>query len=221
MSEDNQLARHLQGTPPILPTKHAGVTPEEWQYELDKDPEKVIEHTDNKGNKYQYMPISQMVRKLDDLTGGVWSHTEPNVQIFDSGFVDKYKQPTPIIIITIGLTYYNPVSRVTITRFGMADGLYYKGKAGLNLPALKSEAFKNAVREMGRALGRELNRKHQEDISVNDAITYWEDDIAAAKDYDELKNILAQAEPRLRKDKKFLEAFTKRKEELQKAGKKK
>lgn len=217
MSEDKKIQRLANQAPPVLPDKYNGVTPEEWQQALDQDPEMVAEAKVG-GQKYKYIPISYTSRKLDQLTGGVWSHTEPKIELHDVGYTDKGGNPTPIVILTIGVTYYNPVSLVTITRYGVADGLYYKGKSKLNIPALKSEAFKNAVKEMGRALGRELNRGIQETISVDEALERWEDRIAEAKNRKDLEKIQKGVSAHIRNSQAFKDALNNRMQEIKSEG---
>lgn len=129
---------------------------------VNKEPEKnmVLEHRDG----FVYLPISHIETKLDEWFFGQWELSDFH-----------YQQVCNEIIGDITLTVTHPITGKPIRRIGAAsvaimqdknstleDFTTTKKKTALvmGFPKLKAECFKNAVLSLGKAFGRDLNRKH-------------------------------------------------------------
>ena len=101
----------------------------------------------------QYLPISFVQMKLDELFYGLWK-----TKNFTHTVVSRE------IVATIEIEFFHPVARVWLTRTGAAATDILLNPQGNNLkldfPSLKSECEKNAAKEIAKIFGRDLNREY-------------------------------------------------------------
>lgn len=113
-------------------------------------------------NNAEYLEIGYLEMQLDRIFHGQWHFT-----------VDKTELLLNAIQVTGTLSVFHPVSGVWIKRSGVAakqvqlksgkteylpENLSSKALER-DVPIAKAEAFKNAVKSLGNAFGRHLNRK--------------------------------------------------------------
>jgi hypothetical protein len=118
-------------------------------------------------NNAKYLPISYVENKLDELFFGAWEVTDFHCQVIANEIVGWLQ-----------LRVFHPVLKTWLSRAGNASvqiQMYAKDKGGdgditnvrnkivntlvKDFPHLKSECIKNAARSLGKAFGRDLNRK--------------------------------------------------------------
>jgi hypothetical protein len=118
-------------------------------------------------NNSLYLPISYVETQLDEMFFGAWQTLNFKSQVVANELIGQ-----------IELTVFHPVLKIWITRTGTAavqiqmkseekggDGditnVQNKIKNTLekDYPHLKAECIKNAARSLGKAFGRDLNRK--------------------------------------------------------------
>jgi hypothetical protein len=113
----------------------------------------------------KYLPISYYESELDRLFFGLWS-TE----------IVEAKQVLNEVIITLQLSYTHPITGDTYTKTGVASvQIQQKSKTKITelplykipnaletcLPKAKTEAVKNAAKQLGKRFGRDLSRKDE------------------------------------------------------------
>ena len=118
---------------------------------------------DKSGNtvKYKYIPIEQVLNTLDIVFSGMVS-----IEVLDT------KTAFNAMIVTIRLRYFHPVFKVWMHQDGVgAASLQVDKNASptdmtaikqeavtMALPKAKTEAIKNAAKELGNKFGRGLNK---------------------------------------------------------------
>jgi hypothetical protein len=139
---------------------------EKFQKFLNTPPKEseIFEHPHAKG--YKYLPISYVQMLLDEAFFGQWTTENFKVQIAGNE-----------IIGSIELKVLNPITNAWITRLGAAASLIrqdkdtpanakcdlnYKIKNALEMdfPHLYADCLKSAAKTLGKAFGRDLNRKY-------------------------------------------------------------
>lgn len=114
-------------------------------------------------NKFNYLPISHLETKLDELFFGQW--TTRNF---------KYQQICNELIGDLELVVRHPITGEEIIRSGAGSVVIMQDSGAslesftntkkknalvMGFPKLKAECFKNAVQSLGKLFGRDLNRK--------------------------------------------------------------
>lgn len=111
----------------------------------------------------QTLPVSFVEMKLDELYDGIWSTENEQSQII----VNE-------IAVSLELHVYHPIKNVWIKRVGVGAfpilqksgsaitdiDSKLKAAAQMNYGAAKAMALKNAAASLGKAFGRDLNRKN-------------------------------------------------------------
>jgi len=127
-------------------------------------------------NNSMYLPISFVETKLDELFFGAWETVNFQYQVVANE-----------IIGSIDLKVFHPVFHIWVTRTGCASVMIQmkserNGGDGditnvrnkitntleKDFPHLKAECIKNAARSLGKAFGRDLNRK---EVDFYEALT--------------------------------------------------
>jgi hypothetical protein len=155
---NNAITKYKEGTEE---QKNFLIKVEKMNALFNREPEKQFV-TDFKG-QFNYLPISHIETRLDELFFGQWS---------TSNF--KYQQICNEIIGDIELTVTHPLTGQKITRSGAASVVIMQDKGAslasftdtkkknaliMGFPKLKTECMKNAAQSIGKAFGRDLNRK--------------------------------------------------------------
>jgi hypothetical protein len=165
-----------------------------------------------------YIPIGISEMKLDTLTGGLWSTQNEQRQIVANE-----------LLVSIEVKFFHPAAKVWLTRVGVAavpiqqsrgatiTDMDAKIKNALvkNYPAVKAQAFKNAVQSIGRTFGRDLNREDQ--IQYN-PLSEKVNAIAQLANCESIEDLatLFKANPEWHDNSDVTDAFTRRKNELKK-----
>lgn len=171
------------------PTRYKSI--EEFQKLLNKQPLKQeIKKNEYAGNS-QYLPIGFIEKHLDESFAGLWSTTEPKIEIVANS-----------VVCTITLKAFHPTAQVWIERGGVGAVPIQlnKGEKELNFvtiksdairknaPAAKSMAMRNAAQSLGRVFGRDLNRE-----DVGDFMTLTEQVEVLNTDALEIIDLLAKS----------------------------
>lgn len=135
---------------------------EDFQKLMNKQPVKSeIKKNEFAGNS-QYIPIGVIEKHLDEIFAGMWSTTEPKIELVANS-----------VVCTITLKVLNPTAQMWIERGGVGAVPIQlnKGEKELNFttiksdairknaPAAKSMALRNAAQSLGVVFGRDLNRE--------------------------------------------------------------
>ena len=163
----------------------------------------------------KYLPISYVQMLLDEIFLGLWKTTD-----------FKYSVVANELIGSITLHYFHPLAKVWLTREGSAAVMIQqsagavitdisakiKNTLGKDHPHLMASCTMSAARTIGKAFGRDLNRKLEDnyntfysDIAASEAVT-------AAIDWDSITTRKGLAEiwnnnPALQTNKNFLKTF--------------
>lgn len=147
---------------------------------LHKDPPKEEIKINKQANNSQYIPISFLEMKLDEMFFGLWS--------------TKNFQTKTIVNEEVGsieLWYFHPTAKTWLCRIGAGAvmiqqkkdsditdvGAKIKNTMTKDFPHLKAECFRNACLSLGKAFGRDLNREFED--QYNPIIKEQTDDITA------------------------------------------
>ena len=151
-----------------------------FQKILHKEPPKDEIKTNKQANNSQYIPISFLEMKLDELFFGLWS---------TKGFQSKTVVNEEVG--SIELWYFHPTAKTWLCRIGAGAvmiqqrkdsditdvGAKIKNTMTKDFPHLKAECFRNACLSLGKAFGRDLNREFED--QYNPIIKEQTDDITA------------------------------------------
>lgn len=118
-------------------------------------------------SKTEYIPISILEMNLDAIFGPLNWKTSDFKLISLGANPNKPEQIYVAATITLSVMNENYGSPVWVTREGAASGYCSHGVIATFAAKMKAEAFKNAVKTIGKVFGRDLNRKHVEDISAD------------------------------------------------------
>lgn len=164
----------------------------------------------------KYVPISHVQMLLDELFLGLWKTTD-----------FKYSVIANEIVGSITLHYFHPLAKIWLTREGAAAvmiqqsagaditniGAKIKNTLGKDHPHLMASCTMSAARTIGKAFGRDLNRKLEDnytsfyaEIAASDAITSlinW-DEITTRKQL----GVIWRDNADLHTNKNFLKSFT-------------
>jgi len=147
--DDNELRIKIQNFQSLL---HKKPPPDEIQ-------------TNKQANNSQYIPISFLEMKLDELFFGIWS-----TKNFQTKTVVNEEAGS------IELWYFHPTAKAWLCRIG-AGAVMIMQKSGSDItdvgakikntmtkdyPHLKAECFRNACLSLGKAFGRDLNREFED-----------------------------------------------------------
>lgn len=144
-----------------------------------------------KKNKFaggsKYIPISQLEALLDSIFGPMnWKVSEPKYQIL-GGSTKKEGQAYMVCTLVLSVINTQFGSPVWVDRGGSSSGFIEHNTMTTVAPKMKAEAFKNAVKSLGKIFGRDLNRDHQEDITQDLSRIFHEGKAHAIKTMDELE----------------------------------
>lgn len=145
---------------------------------LHKDPPKEEIKINKQANNSQYIPISFLEMKLDEMFFGLWS--------------TKNFQTKTIVNEEVGsieLWYFHPTAKTWLCRIGAGAvmiqqkkdsditdiGAKIKNTMTKDYPHLKAECFRNACLSLGKAFGRDLNREFED--QYNPIIKEQQDDL--------------------------------------------
>lgn len=168
-----------------------------------------------------YIPIGISEMKLDTLTGGLWSTKNEKTQVIANE-----------LLISIEVDFFHPVAKVWLTRVGVAAvPIQQKSNSSItdmdakiknalvkNYPAVKAQAFKNAVQSIGRTFGRDLNRSEQIEYNPFSEKVEAIAQLSQCTSMDELMNLF-EANPEWHDNDDVLDAFTRRKNEIKNLSK--
>lgn len=176
------------------------------QFNREPDPA----HIKNDGfSKKDYLPISVIEALLDQEFGPLnWKTT--NFKVLPLG-ANPGKEGQVYIAATITLAVINTNfgEPIWVEREGATSGYCSHGVIATFAAKLKAEAIKNAAKSLGKVFGRDLNRKHQEDVtgfwtnegaksellqatSLKDLVKKWNDLPKEVKADEEIQAIFAQ-----------------------------
>jgi hypothetical protein len=214
--ESKELVKHNGQA--LQPIKLKSV--EGYLKHLHEQPKKTEQAVNKQAGGALYVPIGISEMKLDKLTGGLWSTKNESKQIVANE-----------LLVSIEVEYFHPVAKVWLTRLGVAavpiqqsrgasiTDMDAKIKNALvkNYPAVKAQAFKNAVQSIGRTFGRDLNRSEQIEYHP---FSEKVEAIAALSQCEKVNDLmdLFEDHPEWHDNDDVLEAFTRRKQELKKLG---
>jgi len=135
---------------------------------LSKQPPKEEIRQNKQANNADYLPISFIENKLDEIFMGLWSNKN-----FTS------RQIANELVGQIEIEFFHPTAKVWLTRTGVA-AVPIQFKSGSDItditnkikntlvkdyPHLKSECIKNAAKSIGKMFGRDLNREYVDTYS--------------------------------------------------------
>ena len=146
-----------------------------------------------------YIPISILEAKLDSFFNGAWSTKNISTTIVGNE-----------LVVSLELHFYHPKLDTWLCRVGVGASMVMqkrdsaisdidakiKNALEMDAPNAKSKAFKNAVKSIGKAFGRDLMREIEGEFenieqhkktSENKILTALE----KAKDFEELKKIFS------------------------------
>lgn len=213
---DNELTTY-EGKPLIIDNQLDKVFKEkavELLRTLHAEPDKSEVQTNTFANNTKYLPISFLEMKLDELFYGLWETRNFTTKVVANEIVGE-----------IELRIFHPDFKIWLSRIGAGavQVQFSKGTSFMDMankiqntltkdyPHLKAECIRNACLSLGKAFGRDLNRKlidqynppvpdmTEEEIAKDNAL--FEEYSIAVNEYekvDELKNkakaIVKQAE---------------------------
>lgn len=136
-----------------------------FQKILHREPPKDEIKVNKQANNSQYIPISFLEMKLDELFFGLWS--------------TKNFQTKTVVNEEVGsieLWYFHPTAKAWLCRIGAGAvmiqqkkdseitdvGAKIKNTMTKDYPHLKAECFRNACLSLGKAFGRDLNREFED-----------------------------------------------------------
>jgi len=133
---------------------------EQFQTLLNSQPNKADLKTNKFANNAEYIPIGVICNRLDEVYSGLWETTSTISIIVNA------------VVCNLDLKVFHPVFKVWITRNGIGASAIEveKGSAPTDFtkvtskaiekgsPKAKSEALKNAAKDLGQYFGRGLNR---------------------------------------------------------------
>lgn len=116
------------------------------------------------GNSW-YLPVSFVQMKLDEIFLGLWSWEVKGVQVVANE-----------ILVHGELRVFHPIAKTWITRAGTGATMIMqvkdapvmditskiKNTLGKDFPHAEAEALKSAAKKLGKAFGRDLNRKDED-----------------------------------------------------------
>lgn len=165
------------------------------------DSKKVKEHpfinikVKGQNQPYKYLPIEEIQNNLDSLFMGLYSIEVRST----STFVNS-------VMVTVRINYFHPVFKMWLFVDGVGASSLQVNKdsnpTDLNqlkqdsvvmaLPKAKTEALKNAAKELGNKFGRTLNKDTQSEFILIDSIQAFLtgvsiDDINKQKEYERIK----------------------------------
>ena len=134
----------------------------DFQKRLHADPPREEIQTNPAANNAKYIPISFLEMKLDEEFNGLWS-----TKNFQSQTIANEE------VGSIELWYFHPIVQTWLCRVGVGAvmiqqksgaeitdiGQKIKNTLSKDHPHLKAECFRNACLSLGKAFGRDLNRK--------------------------------------------------------------
>lgn len=184
--EDNHPLSMIQIDPDIL-SKLQGF---QKQY-LQKEPNSKETKKNAQANDSEYLPISFLEMTLDEIFFGLWQ--------------TKNFQTQPIaneIVGSLEVWYFHPTAKTWLCRTGAAavqvqmksiekggDGDItnirnkYANTLTKDYPHLKADCFRNACLSIGKAFGRDLNRKFEDQYNPIIAQPKQNDLISLKKEY--------------------------------------
>lgn len=218
-------AKQNQGQPEVNVS-----TLEQFNAMINAEPEEWEIQVNAMANNSKYIPIGILYVKLDKIFIGLWKTSNFRTQVIANEIVG-----------TITLEYYHPFAKVWITREGSAAVMIMQNK-GANIgdinakikntlqkdyPHLKAACEASAIRTIGRAFGRDLNRTEDK---VDDYTAFYTDkanaeeaskaiDWSLVKTREDLGHIW-KAHAHLHTNKDFLKEFKYRQSQLNKPVKK-
>lgn len=153
-----------------------------FQRLLHKEPKPEEIKTNKQANNSQYIPISFLEMKLDELFFGLWS--------------TKNFQSKTVVNEEVGsmeLWYFHPTAKAWLCRIGAGAvmiqqkkdseitdiGAKIKNTMTKDYPHLKAECFRNACLSLGKSFGRDLNREFED--QYNPIIKEKTDDLESAR----------------------------------------
>lgn len=127
---------------------------------LNKQPPNKYITTNERAGNSKYLTIRYLEQKLDELFFGMWKSETTETKIVGNEYV-----------VTVQVSFFHPVAKGWITRTGIGAvpiqqkrgakptdlDAKYTNAMQKNAPAAKAFAFKNAVKSIGPAFGRDLN----------------------------------------------------------------
>lgn len=165
------------------------------------DKKKVKEHPfisikiNGKQQPYKYIPIEEIQNNLDSLFLGLYS-----IEVRDTKtFVNS-------VMVTVRINYFHPVFKMWLFVDGVGASSLQVNKdknptdlselkqdsVVMALPKAKTEALKNAAKELGNKFGRTINKDTQSEFILIDSIRSMLtgvsiNDINKQKEYDRIK----------------------------------
>ena len=159
---------------------------------LGKKPDAKHISKNRQANNSQYLSIGYIESQLDTIYKGLWS-------------LENFKEKVILneVIGSLELRVFHPIAGMWLTRVGCASvpiqldqgaaitDTSKKKKNALvkNFPSLKAECVKNAAKSLGLAFGRDLNRKHNGEYSIDGF-----DSIMTQSDMDEIQTKLSNVD---------------------------
>ena len=141
---------------------------EAFNQKLNTEPQKNEVQVNKMAGNSNYLPISFVQTKLDEIFLGMWSFEMDHVQVIANE------------VIGYGvLTVVNPITGMTIKRSGSAAVMIQQTKDSAltdynnkikntlvkDFPHLQAECMKSAAKTLGKIFGRDLNRKFSDDYT--------------------------------------------------------
>lgn len=123
------------------------MTNEDFLKIINADPEDVKKSEDG---SYEFIPISKIEAKLDTVFFGEWSW-DFDRDVFGKSYATGKGS----------IRYLHPVSNTWITKSGTAAIVLTK-EVTMDYPRLEAMTIMNAVKKIGRAFGRDLNRDRED-----------------------------------------------------------
>src|SRR5688500_8106895 len=117
---------------------------EEYAIAVNKTPQAHEIRKNDDGS--EYIPISIIQEKLDDIFNHLWSWEYKESRFTKSGILGKGL-----------LSYYHPVNGLLIFKSGTAF-VAFSGNMKLDYPRCEAMALLNASKKAGKIFGRDLNR---------------------------------------------------------------
>lgn len=184
---------------------------------LNQKPQSTDIQTNAQANNSKYIGIGTIESELDYIYNGLWSTENFRWQVVANE-----------IIGSIDLKVFHPAAMAWITRTGVGSAMIQQKKDSdiqdigakikntlvKDFPHLKAECLKNAAKSLGDRFGRNLNRKHEDELSkmfeVSDYITQIND----CKTKDELSLLWKNLPKNAKNDLYVIEVFKNKKTEL-------
>jgi hypothetical protein len=180
-------------------------------------------------NNAKYLPISYIENKLDELYFGAWEVTDFKFQVVANEISGSLQLRVfhPVLQIWLSRTGAAAVQIQMISKNNGGDGDITNVRNKItntlekDFPHLKSECIKNAARSLGKAFGRDLNRKKTdsyepftEQIMFEETKKELQHKLNNCSNIDELQMLWDSLEPDQQKDPKVKRLFTIRKGKL-------